>query len=344
MAKAAKRTKTPTIIDVAEASGVSKSTVANVVNGAPHLSDQTRERVLDAIRRLGYRPNALARDLKRQRTATVGVIVGDLTNPFYAELTKLIERRLGEAGYATIICDTDGDRKTERSKIDILLQQRVSGIAMLHYSGATKPIEEVEAHGVPVVGISVVARAFPSVASDDVMGARIAVSHLAELGHSRIAYVIGNGTEGSTNAARFRGVKQGAAKAGLPSVSKISLTPATEDDQNASAADAAREADAPTAYVVGNDLTALDLIDRLEREGVSVPRDVSVVGFDDIAPARLRRLSLTTIHQPINALAEHGVAQLLAQIGNKGSEQTEKRREKLSVELVVRGSTGPPRR
>ena len=343
---AQKRGKThrrATIIDVARLSGVSKSTVANVINGKGPLSDQTRARVEKAIDQLGYRPNALARDLKRQRTMTVGVLVGDLANPFYAELTKLIEGCCAEAGYATIICHTDGDPSTERDRIEVLLQQRVSGVLMLYFSGNETGLEDLARNGIPTVGVSVFDKAFDCVASDDAAGARLAVEHLASLGHRRIAYVLGTGTETSTNRTRLRGCRQALKAIDAAAMPVVSLTTPPARSK-AVTVDAALQAEhRPSAFVVGNDLTALELVDELEERGGSVPSDFSVVGFDDIPPAHLGRLSLTTVRQPIAKLATLGVGRLLVHIDPVAAIDGGKPQQRLPIELVVRGTTAPPR-
>jgi LacI family transcriptional regulator len=331
-----------TIVDVARVSGVSKSTVANVINGSAPFSDETRDRVLAAIDELGYRPNALARDLKRRRTATIGVIVGDLSNPFFGELTRLIERYAGRAGYATIICDTDGGDASERDKLGVLLEHRVAGVLLLKFSGDKTQIAEVERDGIPIVGVSVLDRGFDCVASDDAKGARLAVAHLADLGHERIAYVPSVDTEPSTTNARLRGWKQGLERAGLPRAPVVAIE-APRGGRRVSTLGAVLDApDPPTAYVAGNDLTALDLIDQLESAGFGVPKDASVIGFDDIAFAGLRRLSLTTIRQPIGDLAKRGVSRLLERVDGADEGEASLVRVRLPVELIERGTTAPP--
>lgn len=324
------RPRRATIVDVARLSGVSKSTVANVINQSAPLSKHTRARVLAAMDELGYRPNALARDLRRRRTATVGVLVGDLSNPFFGELTKLLEQRLARASYATMICDTDGDRSTEREKLALLLEQRVSGILLLHFTGDRKRIHEVQAAGAEIVGVSVFDRGFDCVASDDAHGTRLAVEHLTALGHERIAYVPSGDTERSTNAARRRGWRRALQRAGLspgPVVAHASLESALHGPER------------PTAYVVGNDLTALHVVDRLEASGIAVPRHASVVGFDDIRLAGLDRLSLTTVRQPVAQLAERGVARMLERFEASDRPPVH---ERLAPRLIERGTTARP--
>jgi LacI family transcriptional regulator len=339
--RASQRVHQPTIIDVARLSGVSKSTVSNVIRGAEYLADDTRDRVLAAIDELGYRPNALARSLQRRHTALLGLVVGDLMNPFFAELSRLIEQHAARAGYATIICNTDGEPEAERHRLELLLEQRVSGVVMLHFSGGHELIESAHKANVPVVGVSTYDRGFDCFAVDDAKGARLAVEHLIELGHERIAYVPSSYPEASVSAARLRGWSETLEGAGLRRPDLVALpTGAAGDDLGG----LLEGPDAPTGFFVGNDVTALRLIDELERAGLSVPRDVSVVGFDDIAVASLGRLALTTIRQPTHELARRGIERLLLHIeagGDGGPGRSRPRRMK--PEIVVRGTTAPPR-
>ncbi|MBD0318069.1 MAG: LacI family DNA-binding transcriptional regulator, partial [Thermoleophilia bacterium] len=144
-------TRPPTILDVARRSGVSKSTVSNVLRDVASVAPSTRARVLTAIRELGYRPNAVARGLVSQRTNTLGILVGDLANPFYSELAKLVEGRASAAGYATIICNTDGRPESEAARIESLLEHRVAGLVMLQFSGNRDVLRGVTAEGTPLV-------------------------------------------------------------------------------------------------------------------------------------------------------------------------------------------------
>ena len=144
----------PTILDVASHAGVSKSTVSNVVRGLPGVSEATRRRVRSSIRELGYRPNVLARQLVQQRTSILGVVVGDLANPFFAEMAKSVERHAAARGYTAMFCNTEGDSQSELAGIETLLEHRVAGIVFLAFSGDSRTMQETLQHQVPAVFVS----------------------------------------------------------------------------------------------------------------------------------------------------------------------------------------------
>jgi LacI family transcriptional regulator len=315
----------PTIIDVAALSGVSKSTVSNVLRGAGRVSDSTRGRVLEAIDALGYRPNSLARDLVRRRSSTIGVVLGDLANTFYAELVKLLELRISEASYTTIVCNTDGQAELERARVEMLLERAVSGVVMLQFGGDGVVLEELRAAGVPAVVVSCWDERTDCVAVDDAAGMAAAVEHLHALGHRRIAHVSSHLVEDSTRAARYAGYEAAMRGHGLE--------PAALDF------DAWTGAGGFTAFAAANDLIAVELIDALESAGARVPGDASVVGFDGTDLGAHPRIGLTTVAQPRAALIAHGVELLGDRLrGHDGPP----RGVRLAGELVVRTTTGAP--
>lgn len=335
----------PTIRDVARAAGVSKSTVSNVIRGAGKTSPETRERVLAAIADVGYRPNAIARSLVRQRTTTVGILVGDLANPFYSELAKLVEQRLTAAGYATMICNTDGHAASERARIESLLEHRATGIVALQFSGEWPLADELRTEGIPLVVVSCWEEGSDCVAVDDEAGVRLAVEHLLGLGHRRIAYLSSGLVEPKTDRARLDGYRAALRAAGVRTQGDLVVRweePAYLSSDRELRHEAERllaGRDRPTAFVVSNDLVAIDLIETLEQMGLDVPGEVSVVGFDDIALAGLARVSLTTVAQPRDALAELGSAIVLERITTGAGGPL--RQVRLDPRLVVRSSTGP---
>jgi DNA-binding LacI/PurR family transcriptional regulator len=312
----------PTIVDVAALSGVSKSTVSNVLRGAGRVSEGTRARVLESMEALGYRPNSLARDLVRRRSRTIGVVLGDLANTFYADLVKLLELRISEAAYTTIVCNTDGRGELERARVEMLLERAVSGVVMLQFSGDGAALDELAAAGVPVVVVSCWEERADCVAVDDRAGMAAAVEHLYALGHRRIAHVTGELVEESTRAARYAGYEAAMRAHGL--------APALLEGE---------PGDGFTAYAAANDVIAVRLIDALEAAGWRVPADVSVVGFDGTDLGAHPRIGLTTVAQPRAELIARGLELLRDRLAGRGDGP---RGVRLRGELIVRASTAAP--
>jgi LacI family transcriptional regulator len=336
----------PTIRDVARAAGVSKSTVSNVLREAVPVAPDTRRRVLDTIEAVGYRPNALARNLVQRRTTTVGIVVGDLANPFYSELAKLAEQRLAAAGLATMICNTNGELASEQEKLEMLLEHRVAGVLMLQFTGERGALAKLWAADVAVVIVSQWEADADCVDIDERKGADLAVSHLLELGHRRIAYLSSDLVEQQSERARLAGYAHALRRAGTPHDPRLVLRlghPAylRSDDGLRTAIRSLLDLEDPaTALFASNDLLAVDLLETVEELGLTVPTDMSVVGFDDILVAGLARISLTTVVQPSQELARIAVDFLLRRIAD-GARGTP-RRQLLDPSLVVRSSTASP--
>lgn len=338
----APRKREPTIHDVARAAGVSKSTVSNVIRGADGVATETRERVLAAAADVGYRPNALARNLVRQRTTTVGIVVGDLANPFYSELAKLTEQRLAEAGMATMICNTNGNPESEHEKMEMLLEHRVAGVLMLQFSGDPSTLARLRAADTAAVIVSQWENDADCVALDERRGAEQAVSHLIELGHRRIAYLSSELVEVQTDRARLDGYRQALHRGGIAPDTELIVRlghPAylrSDDSLRASISRLLGLDNPATAVFASNDLLAVDVLETVEELDLAVPDDVSVVGFDDIRVSGLSRISLTTITQPSEELARIGIDLLLERIEGAAGPPRQRR---LAPSLVVRGST-----
>jgi LacI family transcriptional regulator len=335
----------PTILDVAALSRVSKSTVSNVLRGTGSVSPATRDRVLAAIATLGYRPNVLARNLVQQSTHTIGVVVGDLANTFYAELVKLLEREASDRAYTTFVCNTDGHAEREAERIESLLEHRVGGILLLQFSGDRSIVSQLVVEQVPLVVVSCWDERLDCVAVDDRAGMALAVDHLADLGHERIGYISGWVVERETDVARHDGYERAMLRRGLAVDADHALWWAEEDQAEPAAADAAvrrvlAAPNPPTAFVASNDYNAIRLLDALERVGARVPHDVSVVGFDGIALGGLERIRLTTVAQPRERMAAVAVGALVERIEGTGA--SERLRARLDPMLIERGTTAPP--
>ncbi|MFL5825185.1 MAG: LacI family DNA-binding transcriptional regulator [Thermoleophilaceae bacterium] len=330
------------MVDVANLSGVSKSTVSNVIRSSGRVSESTRQRVLDSIEALGYRPNALARDLVRRRANTIGVLVGDLSNTFYAELVKLMELEASESSYTTMVCNTDGDLALERERVETLLERAVLGVVLLQFSGDSRVLDELRAAQMPVVVVSCADERADCVAVDDAAGMAAAVEHLHSLGHRAIAHVSGHLVEETTRAARHAGYERAMRAHGL---SPRLLSADEWEDENPEALGRLRELvtgpERLTAFAAGNDVMAVRLIDALEAAGVRVPEEVSVVGFDGIELGAHERIGLTTVSQPRAELTTRGLELLLDRISADGGIAAPPRRVTLEPELIVRRSTAP---
>jgi DNA-binding LacI/PurR family transcriptional regulator len=333
----------PTINDVAALSGVSKSTVSNVMRGTGSVSDATRRRVVEAVDRLGYRPNATARNLVMQRTNLIGVVVGDLANDFDAELVKRIEQQASVAGYTTLVCNTGGHAEREGSRIEALLEQRVDAIALLDFTGDRAVLSQLLGERVPVAMVSCWSEYADCVAVDDMLGVGLAVQHLVELGHRRIAHAVDPLMEATTRRSRAEAFDRVMLRSGLPPRAEWTVVcgPGEDGGGDADMLALLRTEDPPTAIVAANDYTAIRLMELLEATGHAVPGDVSLVGIDGIDIAGLSRIALTTVAQPKDELAAQAVALLLARI--ESGYDAPPQQHRLRPVLIVRQSTAPPR-
>jgi LacI family transcriptional regulator len=334
----------PTILDVASRAGVSKSTVSNVVRGLPGVSEATRVRVRLAIDQLSYRPNVLARQLVQQRTSILGVVVGDLANPFFAEMAKSVERHAASRGYTAMFCNTEGDSQSELAGVETLLQYRVAGIVFLAFSGDSRTMQETLEHQVPVVFLSCKADWGDVVSVDDVRGGKLSASHLIDAGHSRIAYVSLPELEDESDFSRWQGYCEALSESGLGPPVRISWSPPSDlarvDGVERKLLEIFSGAMRFTAVVASNDVAAISLQEFADRVSLRVPEDLSIVGFDDVPMAGLARISLTTIAQPRDELARLGVATIADRIERKV--QGPPRTTLVSVHLVTRMSTASP--
>lgn len=330
-----------TILDVAAAAGVSKSTVSNVIRGVVGVSPETRSRVREAIDQLGYRPNVLARHLVQQRTTTLGVVVGDLGNPFYAEMAKHIERAAAGRGYRAMFCNTQGDEDTELSGLESLMEYRAAGVLFLSQPADRESARSIVSGRAPAVFVTCAADWGDVVSADDEAGAELATQHLVGLGHRRIAYFADPIVEDAADHDRQKGYRRVMRAAGLtPNVFHWQRQPGELLRQKRDEQVGEILRSRVTAVFSSNDYGAIELLECADRLGVKVPDDLSVVGFDDVVMAGLARVNLTTVRQPQPVLAEIAVEILDARV--QGDLDGPPQRRTLGVDLVVRGSTAAP--
>jgi DNA-binding LacI/PurR family transcriptional regulator len=260
------------------------------MRGAPHVSEARRAAVLAAAAELGYRPNLVARSLVERRTRTLGVLVSDLHNPFFAEVIDGVQAEAGERGLRMVLGTGRRDADEEAAAVEAFLQQDVDGLVLLSPRLGAAALHDAAAAVPTVVVGSRVAADCDVIVNDDALGAELAVTHLVELGHSRIAHI-----DAPAAPERRAGYESAMARHGLePVVAAGDVT-----DEGGYAGARALLADGrPTAIFACNDLAAIGALTALEEAGLSVPGDVSLVGYDNTYLAAIRHLSLTSVDLP----------------------------------------------
>jgi LacI family transcriptional regulator len=323
------------ILDVARRARVSASTVSHVVNGTRFVSDDSRSRVERAIEALGYRPNGLARSLRRGRSHTLGLVVPDSANPFFAEVGREIEAAAFEAGFSVVLCNTENDRERERLYLNVLARNQVDGVLLVaagERSGFLRGALPLVALDREASGTGI-----DCVIADHRSGGQLATRHLAALGHRRIGHVAGP-TRVSSSAARLAGYRDGLRQAGLPFDGALVRH---GDFHPESGRAAAREllalTDPPTAIFAGNDLMAFGVLRAAAEAGRAVPRDLALVGYDDIELARYAVPALTTVAQPKREMAREALRLMARRLGAGRLEPQERL---LPVSLEVRQTCG----
>lgn len=348
-----RKSRATTIRDVARESGYSASTVSIVLNSAPlsrYIPEETKGRIRTAARRLGYRPNPLARSLRNQRSNIVGVMVFDITDPFCTPILRGLENALYQANYLSLLADAHNEAHRFERYLEMLLDRRVEGLIVIANWLVTdiKVLADLTERQVPTV---IAGRAFEienvsTVSVDNENGAALALEHLHRLGHRDIAFLRGPKTLTSSGQ-RWKGIRSFAQSVELRlDAKRIKELPESLDPNSSFEAGAQLTAEllrggVPfTALLAYDDVTALGAMRALKNKGLRVPEDCSVVGFDDVAQASLSLPSLTTVRQPIEAMGSMSVGMMLDAI--KAVDQKldiPVVRRKIPAELVVREST-----
>ena len=328
----------PTILDVAERAGVSKSLVSLVLRGSSRVSEQKRAAVLRAADELRYRPNAVARSLVNKRSFLIGVMLSDLHNPFFVEIVDGIEQKALAAQYRALFNTGGRTADGESIAIETLLQLRTDGIIL---ASPVLPSREILS-AAATTQVVLVARPsrwpeVDSVANDDRAGARMAVEHLLELGHRSIAHI--DGGRGAGASARRAGYNDAMRRFGSGAESLVVSGAYTEEGGAAGVSELLGSGARPTAIFAANDLAAVGALHTLERRGLKVPDDVSLVGYDNTSLAALGHINLTTIDQPRREMGAMAVKLLLDRLDEN---RARARHVLVEPKLVVRGTTGSP--
>lgn len=331
------------IRDVAVLAKVSVGTVSNVLNTPDSVTPATRERVQLAIEKLGFVRNESARSLRAGRSLAVGMLVMDIINPYYTDLVRAAEEVFDRHGFALHVGDSNQNPDREARLLDQFDQQRVRGVLLAPTAGSTMFVENLRRHGTPVVLLDRASGSagFCAVGADDLAGGRLAAAHLLGEGHRRLAFVSGWSTLPQVHDRR-RGAEQAIAEVGD---AELRLIPATAHNL-ASGIRAAREilalpaASRPTGVFAANDLLAIGLLHGLLEAGVRIPRDIALVGYDDIDFAVMAPVPLTTVRQSrssMGAQAARLLVEEMSEAGNPGGHQHQIVAD--TAELVVRHST-----
>jgi DNA-binding LacI/PurR family transcriptional regulator len=323
--------------DVAQIAGVSRALVSLVMRSSPRVSDESRKRVTDAASKLGYRPNLMARNLAARKTMTIGVLLNDLHNPWFAEVTDGIHASAELHGYQLILASARRSTRLESRALDTFLASRVDGIIVAGCRLSSVRLAAVAAEvAVVSVGRAFSRVGFGSVTTDDAHGARLAVEHLHALGHRRIAHI--DGGKGAGAAPRRSGYLRTMRSLGLTEHAQVVAGDFTED-AGAHAAERLLRGSVPTAIFTANDLSAVGAIDVIERGGLVVPDDVAVVGFDNTSLAALNHIGLTTIDQPRREMGAAAAGMLIDALNDRG----ELGDVIMSPSLIVRRTTAQAR-
>ncbi|GAA3909287.1 LacI family DNA-binding transcriptional regulator [Actinoplanes auranticolor] len=333
--------RTPSVKDVARSAGVSLGTVSNVMNRPEVVSPTTRERVERAMVELGFVRNESARQLRAGTSRTLAYVMLDGSNPFFHDVSQGIELAAEEADLSLFICNSNGRSEREEVLLDRLMQQRVQGILITPVNPDAPHLAEISRRGIPVVIVDRVGAGglFCSVAVDDVLGGRIAVEHLAEQGHTRVAVVGGPESIGQVRE-RVEGARQIWAELGLPPedltylpTAGLTVAEGRSAGERLAGIPARRR---PTAAFCANDLLALGLLQQSIGAGLRVPEELAIVGFDDIEFAAAAAVPLTSVRQPRQELGR-AAAQLVL---DEATNPDHVHQQPLFVpELVARAST-----
>ncbi|HEX5248433.1 MAG TPA: LacI family DNA-binding transcriptional regulator [Gaiellales bacterium] len=329
-----------TIRDVARAAGVSTATAARALGGYGHASPAARRKVSESARQLGYRPNVVARALVSRTTTTVGLVVGDIENPFFAAAARGLADVMDAHGYTVLLANADEDAGRERRAVDALRARQVDGMVVVPAPGASpEHLAELVTAGVPLVLLdrAVVGVAADSVLVRNVAGARAAVAHLAGLGHRRIG-VVSDSPEITSSAERIQGYRQALRAAGIaPEPGLISIGGPTRDDGEAAALRLLDRPDRPTAVFTANNFMTVGALRAARSLGLRIPEDVALVGFDDLEWTTLVQPPVTVVRQPVADLGRVAGERLLRRLeGDAGPPK----RIRLDANLIVRGSCG----
>lgn len=329
-----------TIREVAERANVSPTTVSHVINQTRFVSDDVKLRVQAAMKDLNYQPNALASSLRSGKTHTIGLILPDSTNPYFAEIGHKVEARAYQLGYSVILCNSQDNAEKESFYLNVLYTKRVDGIILVSVGAEVSTLKFLRERRIPVVAVD---RNFPEgeldmVQGDNHRGGWLAARHLIDLGHTRIGCVTGT-FQINPSSERYHGFRQALEESGLELDPALVMGGDFRPESGWQLGlQLLRQTDRPTAIFAWNDLMAIGVLRAASECGLRVPQDLSVVGYDDIELSAFINPPLTTVHQPKSEMARIAVECL---VSKTWSEPEGFNRHILEPILITRKTSGP---
>lgn len=331
-----------TINEIARVAGVSRSTVSRVLTGHPNVKPKTRAKVEEVMQELNYKPSPLAQGLATGTLNMVGLLIGDIRNPFYAEIARGVEDAANEKGYMVVFCNTDYDLKKELFYLRGAGQFGFSGLITMSVMDAEELTPVLSNLNCPIVLLNRYLHAFETdvVVVDNFQGGYAAGKYLAELGHTRIAHVSGPMLS-TASQERMSGFKTALHDSGIKLNDRDVFSGDLRMESGQKYAERwLNQTSRPTAIFAANDLMALGVMDALERSQVKVPEDVSVMGYDDLPFVSVKPISLTTVRQPHYQM---GVAAMSLLIDRIRGVETCFQRVTYRPELIIRDTTAGPK-
>lgn len=326
-----------TIKDIAKKAGVSYATVSRALNGRRGVKDDTRELILEVARNMGYQPNAIARGLVLKHTKTLALVIPDITNPFFPEITRGVEDTASLQGYSVFLCNSHWDAKKEKLYLNTLQEKRVDGI-ILHTSNNVEE-DQYTNFKIPMVLLNKISSVveYSSVEVDNVRGGFLATKHLIEAGYRKIAFI--GGTENSpSNAERKEGYKLALKQHRIPLDERLIMSGSFKSESGyENMKKLIDSGNIPDAVFGGNDVIALGVLHCAQEHGLRVPDDFGIIGFDDIPYASLPQIQLTTIEQPKYQMGRYAVDLLIKAL--RPEEGGEVKRIILEPKLKARKTT-----
>jgi len=334
-----------TIKTIAEKLGVSYATVSRALNDHPDVNEDTKQKVIAKANEMGYQPNAIARGLVNKETKTIGLVIPDITNPFFPQVARGVEEAAATAGYNIFLCNSNWNKNREEHYVNALLQKQVDGLIITPSSEDLDYLKNLLKSKIKAVFVSsfIPLENYTSVIVDNVLGTEQAVDHLIEKGYQKIAF-IGAGEERFANKERIKGYKKALAKHNMELREDFITSVKRSYDQESgyelmkNILSNNDKSKIPDAIICYNDLLALGTIQAIKEANLNVPEDIAVIGFDDISFASLSEIKLTTVAQPKYEMGKVALETLIEKIKNNSDKNFENKIV-LSPELKIRKTT-----